>query len=64
MDKKEHQFKARIPSSVWNDLEIVAQNKERSINWMVVQAIREYIARHKEHIRQQEQQAREQKSHE
>lgn len=47
MDKKEHQFKARIPLSVWSDLGIVAQEQDRSINWIIVQAIREYIARHK-----------------
>jgi hypothetical protein len=48
MDKQEeHPFKVRIPLPVWEDLEHLAQDEERSINWEIVQAIRERIARHK-----------------
>ena len=44
-EKQEHQFKARIPQSVWDELEHLAQDEERSINWEIVQAIREHLAR-------------------
>ncbi|GHO72073.1 hypothetical protein KSC_109650 [Ktedonobacter sp. SOSP1-52] len=47
-EKQEHPFKARIPQSVWDELERMAHYEERSINWEIVQAIRERIARHKE----------------
>jgi rRNA-processing protein FCF1 len=43
----EHPFKARIPQVVWEELEQLAQHEERSINWEMVQAIRERIARSK-----------------
>ncbi|GHO69232.1 hypothetical protein KSC_081240 [Ktedonobacter sp. SOSP1-52] len=46
-EKQEHPFKARIPQSVWNELEHMAEHEERSINWEIVQAIRERIARFK-----------------
>ncbi|GHO72873.1 hypothetical protein KSD_06440 [Ktedonobacter sp. SOSP1-85] len=46
-EKQEHPFKARIPQSVWDELESMAHDEERSINWEIVQAIRERIARHK-----------------
>ena len=45
--QQEPPYKARIPQSVWNGLEQMAQDEERSINWEIVQAIRECIARHK-----------------
>ncbi|WP_040441891.1 Arc family DNA-binding protein [Ktedonobacter racemifer] len=46
-EKQEHHFKARLPQSVWDALEQMAQDEERSINWEIVQAVRERIARHK-----------------
>jgi hypothetical protein len=43
--QQEHPFKARIPQSVWDELEQLAQDEERSINWEIVQAIRERVTR-------------------
>jgi predicted HicB family RNase H-like nuclease len=49
MDKQqEHRLSIRFPHPVWEQLVELAQDEERSINWEVIQAVRERIARHKE----------------
>ena len=45
--QQEHPYKVRIPLPVWEELNQLAQDEERSINWEIVQAIRERIASHK-----------------
>lgn len=44
--KEEHIFPVRFPRAVWEQLVQLAQAEERSLNWEVVQAVRERIARH------------------
>lgn len=44
---EEHKFHVRFPQKVWDELAQLAEDEERSINWEVVQAVRERIARQK-----------------
>jgi predicted transcriptional regulator len=41
----EHPYKARFPLEVWQQLQRLAAQEERSINWEIVQAVRERVAR-------------------
>jgi len=48
MDKKqEHKFPVRFPLIVWEQLNELARDEERSVNWEIIQAVRERIARKK-----------------
>ena len=44
---EEHKFPVRFPQQVWDQLTQIAEDEERSINWEVIQAVRERIARQK-----------------
>jgi hypothetical protein len=46
-EHKEHKFPVRFPQQVWDQLTQLAEDEERSINWEVIQAVRERIARQK-----------------
>jgi hypothetical protein len=45
--QSEHPYKARFPLEQWSQLEQMAEDEERSINWILIEAIREKFARHK-----------------
>jgi hypothetical protein len=45
MNKQEHRFPVRFPLPLWEQLEQLAEEEERSMNWEVIQAVRERIAR-------------------
>ena len=48
MDKKqEHKFPVRFPLTLWEQLNDLARDEERSVNWEIIQAVRERIARKK-----------------
>jgi predicted transcriptional regulator len=47
MKKQETRITIRFPSQVANDLRIIAEQEERSINWEVVEAVRQYLERKK-----------------
>ena len=44
--QEEHTLPVRFPLAVWKQLAQLAEDEERSINWEVIQAVRERIARH------------------
>jgi hypothetical protein len=46
-EKQEHILPVRFPQHVWDQLAQLAEDEERSINWEVIQAVRERIARQK-----------------
>lgn len=43
-EHKEHKFPVRFPQKTWDELVQLAEDEERSINWEVIQAVRERIA--------------------
>ena len=46
--EQEIRITIRFPSSLVEVLKPIAQSEERSLNWEVVQAVREYVARKQE----------------
>lgn len=46
--EQETRITIRFPSSLVEMLKPIAQSEERSLNWEVVQAVREYVARKQE----------------
>ncbi|GHO51728.1 YlcI/YnfO family protein [Ktedonobacter robiniae] len=43
--EQETRITIRFPSSLVEELKPIAESEERSLNWSVVQAVREYVAR-------------------
>jgi len=44
-DEPLHRLQVRIPESNMRDLEAEAERQERSVNWIVNRAVREYLDR-------------------